>query len=572
MLWPRSGPKIPRRYVLASGMAIVSFGMAFLGWWFAGNEVEGKEIDRSFFDILYLSLSVYGFGDSYKVLPASGTPRFLLEVARFIGPVSVGVLAFAALFGLLREKGIRTEATKSDGGNAIIIGSSPLAFAAAGLMRPVEIIRTVHLGANTLGQEQRLFRLPWEDTSQKKTCLTSFARNAEFILVSEPDDAETLVLAVAAGRAEPKARVTALVSSCRLAEDYADLVAGDQRAASPRLRLLSIPDLAVRSLHIQYPPFLRAMQKDQARIHAVIVGFGETGEAVARDIATNCMTTRLALPRLTVVDPAIQAREAALRQRVPELDETVVFSALDGAFGCGQHPPQPLALDVEPVTHVYLCLRNDGETLAAAGAVRQWLRLSGQPEAPLFLRLRDAGLLREQGDTIAFGDQASIVDRCRWLDPAADRAAILVHEAYFRSLSPDRKAANAASTARPWDGLSPEEQRSNHAVVAHIPAKLASAKISETLWRGRLDIPRLHLEHGRLEPFDELVELEHKRWNAERRWSGWRYSGKPRREGGSKNTATRHHPDLVPFGDLSEESKTFDRKSIEVLQQLLKGE
>ena len=51
-----------------------------------------------------------------------------------------------------------------------------------------------------------------------------------------------------------------------------------------------------------------------------MVGFGQTGQAIARDLIVNCRTSYLALPRLTIIDPMAEALEGVLRVRAPELD------------------------------------------------------------------------------------------------------------------------------------------------------------------------------------------------------------------------------------------------------------
>jgi hypothetical protein len=554
----------PARYKWGIGLAVVAVLLGGIGWY--GSGIAG--ISSS--DIAYRAFAVLGFSDIYKDLPKTGWARLPLEAARFLGPFALFVLAGSALFDLVHKSDIRGKASKSAGTNAIIVGSGPFAYAAVGMELPAMFKRIVHLGAGVLSHSGRVFRLPWENTGQKTDLVSEFARRAEYVIVAESNDAETLLLALAAQKAEPRARVTAVVKDNRLADDFSDMLAGDNKPAHP-LRVLSVATLAARDLHLNHPPFLAALEQGQKRIHAVIVGFGDTGEAIARDIATNCLVLGLAPPRLTVIDPAIAAREAALRLRVPELDETVTFVGMQGAFGCGVAPPLVLSNDAGPITHIYLCLGSDIDTLTAAGAVRQWLRSLGQPDAPLFLRLRDGCLLPEGMGAVAFGDTCAIVGLSHWLDDAADEAAVTLHRGYRTSLTETRRGENQSSTTRNWTSLTPDVQRSNHAAVAHIPAKLASAGVDRVHWLGRSDIPKLSHASGLLSRLGDFSRLEHDRWNAERRWAGWVFSGRTRAEGGEKDTTRRLHPDLVPFDRLTPESRQYDVGSIELLERLLTG-
>ena len=52
-----------------------------------------------------------------------------------------------------------------------------------------------------------------------------------------------------------------------------------------------------------HPPFLIAKERGHERVHALIVGFGQTGQSIARDLIVNCRTTYLGRPRITVIDP-----------------------------------------------------------------------------------------------------------------------------------------------------------------------------------------------------------------------------------------------------------------------------
>jgi hypothetical protein len=64
---------------------------------------------------------------------------------------------------------------------------------------------------------------------------------------------------------------------------------------------------------------------------------------------------------------------------------------------------------------------------------------------------------------------------------------------------------------------------------------------------------------------DRLAELEHERWCAERRAQGWRY-------GAERVDRRRRHPDLVPWEDLSDDSKEKDRDAVRWITEILADE
>jgi hypothetical protein len=125
-----------------------------------------------------------------------------------------------------------------------------------------------------------------------------------------------------------------------------------------------------------------------------------------------------------------------------------------------------------------------------------------------------------------------------------------VHEAY-RKAAPDHAVANL-----PWDQLTKDMRESNRRLMIHLPAKLASAGVDLSPWFGAglpadvIHVPDLRSDPARLE---KLAELEHNRWMAERRLSAWQH-------GPHRDNFRRRHPALVPYAELSEASKRFDRE------------
>ena len=63
---------------------------------------------------------------------------------------------------------------------------------------------------------------------------------------------------------------------------------------------------------------------------------------------------------------------------------------------------------------------------------------------------------------------------------------------------------------------------------------------------------------------EEMAKNVHEIWAQERMNQGWTYGEK-------RDDALKHHPCLVPYEDLSEEDKMYDRNtSVETLKLILK--
>ena len=83
----------------------------------------------------------------------------------------------------------------------------------------------------------------------------------------------------------------------------------------------------------------------------------------------------------------------------------------------------------------------------------------------------------------------------------------------------------------------------------YIPKTIATSSVSLT--------PDLQ------ELVEKLAQNNHDHWAQKRMDEGWTY-------GARRDDTTKQHPDLVPFGQLSESEKEYDRKTvIEVLKAII---
>ncbi len=146
--------------------------------------------------------------------------------------------------------------------------------------------------------------------------------------------------------------------------------------------------------------------------------------------------------------------------------------------------------------------------------------------------------------------------------PKAEQLARLLHEGYrLRTKGNDEKKGNDID----FDSLSDDLKKANVAQALRIPEILCLAG--------------MRLEPGDMVPFDELLEnrspseeslrqyladkdrlevlaeAEHNGWMVERMLNGWKFNRK-------KDKANKLHNDLIPYSQLSEETKGYDRLTI----------
>ena len=183
---------------------------------------------------------------------------------------------------------------------------------------------------------------------------------------------------------------------------------------------------------------------------------------------------------------------------------------------------------------------------------------------PIFVRLREAADRWPHGQAdrgldalTPFGDLDSVLAASEFLSNTPDAAARAFCEAYRASLPAEQRDDPANRSAFPWDRLDETYRQANRDAVAHIAAKLASAGIDPARWRGVAGVPQLATASGCStadSDLELLARLEHERWNAQRRMDGWRSHRRA-----AKDEARRLHPSLVPYDELTDDVKEYDR-------------
>ncbi len=141
-------------------------------------------------------------------------------------------------------------------------------------------------------------------------------------------------------------------------------------------------------------------------------------------------------------------------------------------------------------------------------------------------------------------------------DAVLGRAAQAIHRRYLEICRAAGDTPRSNPSMRDWEDLPPYLRESNFAQAEHIGAKLT-------------ELPAMLTISPPAQPFAfseeevlRLAKLEHQRWMQERQAAGFRW-GAVRDD--------RHHPDLVEWPNLPEESRRKDIEAIRPLPDLLRS-
>lgn len=118
------------------------------------------------------------------------------------------------------------------------------------------------------------------------------------------------------------------------------------------------------------------------------------------------------------------------------------------------------------------------------------------------------------------------------------------------------KRHEAKGTFRPWEDLSEEQKGANRSQADHIPCKIRAAGFDPKT------VTKADWDQLTGETIEFLARMEHERWAAYYWMTGWTCAAE-------RNEERKAHPNLVPYDDLDEPTKDYDRKAVRNLGQYL---
>ena len=139
---------------------------------------------------------------------------------------------------------------------------------------------------------------------------------------------------------------------------------------------------------------------------------------------------------------------------------------------------------------------------------------------------------------------------------AREELAKAIHKKYLKDQEGIKPASDDAM--QPWEKLNISLQESNRKQADHIPEKLHRVGCGF----GPVKKETIEFEFSQLE-IEILAEMEHERWISERMLDGWVYSEK-------KDVEKKISPYLVPWNELTEEVKEWDRLTVRGMPEIMK--
>jgi voltage-gated potassium channel Kch len=501
---------------------------------------------------MYLSLQLFVLQSG----AVSGPVPWQLEVGRFAAPVVAGYTILLTLAAVFYEQvaAVRLRAVR---GHVVVAGLGRKGWLlVAALLRRGEPVVVIEASGSTpeLEVARRVGALVviGDARSPQTQRRAGVARARQLVALTGVDATNVEVLE--AGRQLARRPQAGTLRGVAHLEDpeLSLLVCGQvldrYGPGAARLDVVNVTAAGVRKLLEVHPPFA-----PQGSAHVAIVGTGSTARELALALARSWATRRTAADgRLRLTVSGLSSRSlVTLGDRHPEFARFAQLEVVAELAAVAAARPNV----------AYVCPADAAEVVSTALALR---RCAGDLVFRIVVVLEQGSGLEQvlerahctgAPSMVTFGllDEACSPDSL--LTGTTELLARALHRTYLNA-HPDR-APEADPVRRPWAQLPETLRESNRDHAAHIGIKLAAV--------GRSIGPLTDWDAAGRPFTDDEVEvmarLEHDRWVAERRRGGWRP--------GPRDPQRRTTPYLVPWEELAEEIREYDRLFVRQLPRLL---
>jgi voltage-gated potassium channel Kch len=537
-------------FLLALALGIVGFRRHY----------DATGAHRSFADDVYQALRLFPLhsGDVPPPVP------WELNVARFLAPAVALSTALQALAAVFREQ-LQASRARFWRGHVVVCGLGGKGRLIAQSFREQgERVLAVERDPDSpripAARAEGIF-VAVGDAREESVLRRTRAERARYLVAVAGSDATNARIAAQARdlAAGPRARavVTAIIHV--VDADLCDLLAASGVAGGHgerfRIEFFNVFERGARAWLSEHPPFA------DGNDHLVVVGSDEFARALVvgavRDwLAANPQSARR--PRISLVDADADTAIELLSLHYPRLVQ--LCELVPHAIGVPS-PEFARAPFLAEAAVVYVCLDDEARGLAAALSLGQEQR--GRAVA-LVLRVVRAGglaeLVRASGEFETF----SVLERTCSADVVVGQTrneliARAMHEEYCRKQAAEGETQATNPAMVTWEELPESLRESNRRQADHIPAKLqaigcALAPLEE--WSR----PAFELSAHEVE---QLARVEHDRWMAERLLDGWTYAPGP------KDLRRKRTPWLIPWQEMPEEQKDYDRNTVRNLPRFL---
>ncbi|MBL9114305.1 MAG: NAD-binding protein [Verrucomicrobiaceae bacterium] len=311
--------------------------------------------------------------------------------------------------------------------------------------------------------------------------------------------------------------------------------------------------------------------------HLILPGLSRVTLALAVEYALVGHFPEEKRTHIHLAGPNAEADLAKLRMKYPNMDQCVYLHTLpvrEGQRFSSVVAEKVRSLATDDCFAICPGTEDDNEAFGHALELYEMLSthlnvqflLDTLPGAAVRRLVEASSELKKRISFLPTGQPASGYEAV--IGDSLDRTARIIHDNWLAETRKQIAAARAAGnedlakkhemkgTYRQWGELTEEQKGANRSQADHIAFKLRAvgldpASATSEAWA------RLNTEE-----VEALARVEHARWAAYLWMTGWTYAPE-------RNDLKKQHPNLVPYDDLDEPTKDYDREAVRNLCEYL---
>lgn len=211
------------------------------------------------------------------------------------------------------------------------------------------------------------------------------------------------------------------------------------------------------------------------------------------------------------------------------------------------------------ITAIYICENDELKLMQYMKVLRKSDNLSNVKRFVFIEQSNNITSLlpAEQNRIVDISKEVGIFDNV--IDESLDDLAKTIHNDYITKLKETNKLQEDKETHQIWSLLPDEIKDRNRMQADHIDLKLRSLGCEKV----NIDSPKEIYDWNNDPRIEALSKAEHNRWMAYMYYKGWKL-------GDVKDEQKKIHPDLIPYEELEDYIKQYDRNAIKHIPYLLK--
>lgn len=554
-------------WILLIGLTIISWVLGFIGFSIYFSE---QDVTKSFTDLVYITFQLFTFESGY----VDGRAPLILDIARFLAPFTLVYAAFAAFMWFINQqfKLLRLKRFKN---HTVFIGLGKQAFYVLKNMQDKDE-KTVVLTPEELA--------PWERTDHRNTVFISanFSDNkvltkvriehAKQVICMAEDENQNLssglmisdYLRLNVQKAKTKLFVltTPILVEHFQDLDFDDKASGNHNFFGHQIHFFTVYERAARLLAQKYAPdrFADFSKESEIQPHILIAGFNEMGQALLLQVGKMFhFANRTKLKATVFYSDHVLVKD--FYRKYPSVDEVIDLNFLEQT-DCTKRNIKGKTGNSD-VQVIFICVTDETKALE----VFNTLSVFKSDTKLVFCHENSDGfserIVRVNIDHFYVNSETLNIDSI--IKEKNDRQAMLVHQSYLTK----EKASNDENiktlkklTHLDWNNLTERTKNANRNQADHIRIKLRAAGCKTSVMNYGEALYDFSKDSELLEV---LAEVEHRRWNAEQLLNGWIYGKK-------RNNELKIHDNIVPYSDLPDSIKKYDRDAVINIPVILAAE